>query len=101
MSRMPAKGVIAGISRKKYGPRPDERGPAREELFIKKDLNPYTAACGPGKDSNFVWRSSHMILKASGSFRCAPGFADEVIDLLLAGTRLMQKSIIREKGSRF
>jgi transposase-like protein len=35
VSRMPAKGLIAEIARKKYGRRPDERGPAREELFSK------------------------------------------------------------------
>lgn len=53
VSRMPAKGVLAAISRKKYGPRPDERPDARERLFeklksyvhpeavIKSDQNPH------------------------------------------------------------
>ncbi len=67
---MPAKGLVAGISRKKYGPRPDERGPAREELvsnvsshsesFEKKDLDFYTAA-GPQAFGVFV------VSKASGA----------------------------------
>ncbi|MBK9038603.1 MAG: hypothetical protein IPL83_05460 [Bdellovibrionales bacterium] len=71
VSRMPPKkGLIAGISRKKYGPRPDERGPAREELFSnlsshsesfeKKDLDFYTAA-GPQACGVFV------VSKASGA----------------------------------
>jgi hypothetical protein len=44
-----------------------------------------------------------MILKASGSFRRSPGFADDAIDidLPLFDIRLMQKSIIREEKSRF
>jgi len=39
VSRMPAKGLLAAISRKKYGPRKDERPLARERLFTElKDL---------------------------------------------------------------
>ena len=38
ISRMPAKGHLARISRKKYGLRPDGRPKAREELF--KELGP-------------------------------------------------------------
>ena len=53
VSRMPAKGTLAAISRKKYGPRKDERGPARRALLedmqrlveenavIKSDKNPH------------------------------------------------------------
>jgi len=53
VSRMPAKGVLAKIARKKYGPRPDERPEARKRLFerikphvhptavIKSDQNPH------------------------------------------------------------
>ncbi len=35
VARMPAKGHLAKIARKKYGHRPDERRKAREHLFIK------------------------------------------------------------------
>jgi len=39
VARMPAKGLLAKISRKKYGKRPDERSKVREELFNElKDL---------------------------------------------------------------
>ena len=48
-------------SRKKYGPRPDERGPARKELFIKKNLNLYTAA-GPQAFDEFVVSKRHREL---------------------------------------
>jgi transposase-like protein len=53
VSRMPAKGKLAHLSRKKYGPRPDQRPLARERLFsrikefvkpnalIKSDENPH------------------------------------------------------------
>jgi hypothetical protein len=53
VSKMPAKGLLAAISRKKYGPRKDERPKAREELFtelkdlvseyalFKSDMNPH------------------------------------------------------------
>jgi len=53
VSKMPAKGLLASISRKKYGPRKDERPKAREELFtelkdlvsefalFKSDMNPH------------------------------------------------------------
>lgn len=53
VARMPAKGLLAAISRKKYGPRKDERPQAREELFselqelvsenalFKSDRNPH------------------------------------------------------------
>lgn len=53
VSRMPAKGLLARIARKKYGSRRDERPAAREELFtriqplvapaavIKSDQNPH------------------------------------------------------------
>jgi transposase-like protein len=33
VSAMPAKGMLAGISRAKYGPRPDERGQGLRKLF--------------------------------------------------------------------
>lgn len=36
VSRMPAKGKLAVISRRKYGPRPDERSDGRKKLF--KDI---------------------------------------------------------------
>ncbi len=53
VSRMPAKGMLAAISRKKYGPRKDERPEGRKKLFssieslitpnalIKSDENPH------------------------------------------------------------
>ncbi len=53
VARMPAKGKLAALSRKKYGPRPDERYKARQRLFqrikpwvanealIKSDQNPH------------------------------------------------------------
>jgi hypothetical protein len=53
VSQMPAKGLLAAISRKKYGLRPDHRGAGREKLFtqikdllapnakIKSDKNPH------------------------------------------------------------
>jgi len=53
VSRMPAKGLLASISRKKYGIRKDERPKAREEIFtelkdlvsefalFKSDMNPH------------------------------------------------------------
>ena len=56
VSRMPAKGHLAKLSRKKYGHRPDERGKARQDLFseitskvaknalIKSDKNPHYTA---------------------------------------------------------
>ncbi len=56
VSRMPAKGLLAAISRKKYGLRSDERSKGRKELFqeiapylsedviIKSDQNPHYAA---------------------------------------------------------
>ena len=42
---MPAKGHLAAIARKKYGPRPDERPQARERLFtsLKGHLKPNTS----------------------------------------------------------
>lgn len=42
VSRMPAKGTLAKISRKKYGPRKDERPLGRDRLFrkIKKKIHP-------------------------------------------------------------
>jgi transposase-like protein len=39
VAKMPAKGHLAKIARKKYGPRPDERPKAREALF--KKLKPH------------------------------------------------------------
>lgn len=33
VAQMPAKGRLAALSRKKYGPRPDDHGQARRELF--------------------------------------------------------------------
>src|ERR1700744_3804283 len=56
LSEMPAKGKLAKISRRKYGPRKDERAKARAELFadlkpileshavIKSDQNPHYPA---------------------------------------------------------
>lgn len=53
VSKMPAKGKLAKIARKKYGRREDHRARARQELFselkpivevgalIKSDMNPY------------------------------------------------------------
>jgi hypothetical protein len=53
VSRMPAKGLLASLARKKYGRRKDERGAARKNLFqrvspfiekgalIKSDENPH------------------------------------------------------------
>jgi hypothetical protein len=53
VSRMPAKGLIAKLARKKYGPRIDERATGRQRLFteiqkfvapdavIKSDQNPH------------------------------------------------------------
>lgn len=40
---MPAKGALAAISRQKYGPRKDERGPAIETLL--HDLKPLIGRC--------------------------------------------------------
>jgi len=51
VSRMPAKGLLAAISRKKYGPRKDERPLARERLFTElKGL--VTARCLFKSDQN-------------------------------------------------
>jgi len=56
VARMPAKGLLAEISRKKYGPRADERPQARQKLFarmqdfvsqkalIRSDSNPHYPA---------------------------------------------------------
>ncbi len=56
VASMPAKGPLAEISRKKYGPRPDDRGPARRDLFaelkplladyaeVRTDMNPHYQA---------------------------------------------------------
>lgn len=53
VSRMPAKGPLASLARKKYGPRPDERAPARrrllerlgelsaEDVILKSDESPH------------------------------------------------------------
>jgi transposase-like protein len=48
ISEMPAKGLLASISRKKYGPRADER-PVSWDLFMR-ELKPYVA-------SDAVWTS--------------------------------------------
>lgn len=57
VSRMPARGKIASLARKKYGPRKDERKSARGRLFrkirplvlatakIKSDENPHYLSC--------------------------------------------------------
>lgn len=56
VSRMPANGLLAALSRKKYGPRADERPQARQRLFsrireyigesalIRSDSNPHYPA---------------------------------------------------------
>lgn len=71
VSRMPAKGVLAAIARKKYGPRPDERPQARRRLFkrirpyihpealIKSDQNPHY----PDDVKRFFPRSTHQAYK--------------------------------------
>ena len=43
VSVMPAKGYLASLSRKKYGPRPDGRKKAREELF--EEIRPLIDPC--------------------------------------------------------
>jgi hypothetical protein len=71
VARMPAKGHLAAISRKKYGPRKDQRTPARRDLFteikdliaddalIKSDMNP-----SYGVDiRTFFPRSRHQTFK--------------------------------------
>lgn len=42
IARMPAKGLLAAISRKKYGRRKDERSKARAQLFT--EIKPFTTA---------------------------------------------------------
>lgn len=71
VSRMPAKGVLAAIAQKKYGPRPDERPEARKKLFerikphihpealIKSDQNPHY----PIDVKRFFPRSTHKTFK--------------------------------------
>ncbi len=71
VSRMPAKGLLAAISRKKYGIRKDERPRARRELFaeiapfvckgavFKSDMNP---SYGPDVKRHFPG-SEHKVFK--------------------------------------
>ena len=71
VSRMPAKGLLAAISRKKYGPRPDERRLARDQLFahvkdfvdpkarIKSDENPHY----PKSVKKHFPQSTHEVFK--------------------------------------
>jgi transposase-like protein len=71
VARMPAKGLLAEISRKKYEPRKDERPKAREELFtelkdlvseyalFKSDMNPHY---GPDVKKHFP-KSEHQTFK--------------------------------------
>jgi len=71
VARMPAKGLLAKISRKKYGPRKDERPQARRELFaelqdlvlegalIKSDQNPHYGA----EVKRFFPKSCHKTYK--------------------------------------
>jgi len=71
VSQMPAKGTLAALSRKKYGPRKDERKPARRSLMqelskiavsdvvIKSDENPHY---GPDVKRYFP-NSKHLTFK--------------------------------------
>jgi transposase-like protein len=79
VSRMPAKGHLAAISRKKYGPRKDARPLARKELFtelkdlvhedaiFKSDMNPHY---GPDLKRHFP-QSKHIAYK--GQRGCVVG----------------------------
>ncbi|MGE3684606.1 MAG: transposase [Bdellovibrionales bacterium] len=71
VAQMPAKGKLAPISRKKYGPRPDQRQAGRERLFeklkplikedalIKSDQNPHY---GPDVKKHFP-NATHEVHK--------------------------------------
>ena len=77
--RMPAKGKLASIARKKYGPRVDERPQSRRELFkvvrshinaaaeIRSDMNPHY----PKVIQEFFPNCSHMPTK--GRRGCVTG----------------------------
>ena len=71
VSRMPAKGLLAAISRKKYGPRVDERPLGRERLFsqVKNLLDP-TALIKSDENPHYVSavkkhfpKSTHQVFK--------------------------------------
>jgi len=94
VARMPAKGRLAEISRKKYGPRKDERREARESLFhelkdlieegalIKSDMNP---SYGPDIVKHFP-HSTHQVFKGrkgtgSGQGELKKGGFDPIFSL--------------------
>lgn len=76
VSQMPAKGPLAKISRKKYGPRPDHRPQAREKLFgdmkellaeqviIRSDSNPHY---GPDVKKHFPKALHQTVLGGRGA----------------------------------
>jgi transposase-like protein len=76
VAQMPAKGPLAKISRKKYGPRPDHRPEARKKLFlemkelvaeqalIRSDSNPHY---GPDVKRYFPLASHQTVLGGRGA----------------------------------
>lgn len=94
VARMPAKGLLAAISRKKYGVRADERAYARRKLFkslqaitrnlqvIKSDENPHY----PKDVQRFFPRAIHKVYKGrraavTGQGELKKGGFDPIFDL--------------------
>lgn len=81
VARMPAKGLLAALSRKKYGIRPDERAYARRKLFkslqpltqklqeIKSDENPHY----PRDVQRFFPKAIHKVYKGRRSASIGQG----------------------------
>jgi len=94
VSKMPAKGKLAELSVKKYGPRPDDRPKARERLFtklrtlveptavIKSDQNPHY----PNDVKRFFPKAQHVTFKgrnprAAGQGELKKGGRDPLFSL--------------------
>jgi len=81
VAKMPCKGKLAAISRKKYGPRPDERPLARARLFerlqphihpeaiIRSDSNPHY----PADVKKYFPKATHQTVKGRKGASTAQG----------------------------